>query len=267
VSEDPLAMPAASAQAVVNPDNLPPYNGPTGSVEGTVLVKGPDSPDVPDVSAPLCRAALDTYGKLFRAGQARADGLKPLADAVVVVVGYEGRGYYVPEKDPAARVTITPSCAYPTRTLAMTFGQWLEVSNDSTQPFGPYLEFVMLGGAIRIAPPKQAGEPVKVYPPRAGHFSLRDRMQTYVREDLWVFRHPLHAVTDLSGHFRIDGVPLGPLKVGAELAAIGSKALTEVDVRENVVQNVEIALTYEPKPVRAAVTDGGRGSRHLSPND
>jgi hypothetical protein len=270
VPEDPLAMPSASIAAVVNPDGVPPYSGPTGSVEGMVLVKGPDAPDVPDVSAPLCRAALDTYGKLFRAGPARADGLKPLADVVVVVIGYEGRGYYIPERDPAARVTITPSCAYPTRTLAMTFGQWLEVSNDSTQPFGPYLDYVLQGGAIRIAPPRQAGEPVKVYPPRAGHFSMRDRLQPYVREDVWVFRHPLHAVTDLAGHFRIDGVPLGPLKVGAELVALGgtgSKAVAEVDVRENVVQNVEIVLTYEPKPVRAAVTDAGRGGRHLSPND
>jgi hypothetical protein len=263
--EDPQAMPAASIAAVVNPDGVPAYNGPTGSVEGTVLVKGPDSPDVPGVSAPLCPAALDTYGKLFRAGQARADGLRPLADAVVVVIGYEGRGYYIPEKDPAARVTVTPNCAYPTRTIAMTFGQWLEVSNDSKQPFGPYLEYVV-GGAVRIAPPQQAGEPVKVYPPRAGHLSMRDRLQPYVHEDVWVFRHPLHAVTDLAGHFRIDGVPLGPLKVGAELTATGSKTTAEVDVRENVVQNVELVLTYEPKPVRA-MTDGGRPGRHLSPND
>jgi hypothetical protein len=95
---------------------------------------------------------------------------------------------------------------------------------------------------------------------------MRDRLQPYVHEDLWVFRHPLHAVTDLAGHFRIDGVPLGPLKVGAELTATGSKATAEVDVRENVVQNVELVLTYEPKPMRA-MTDGGRPGRHLSPND
>lgn len=261
-SDDPLAMPVASIESVVNPQGGPAYTGAVGAVEGTVLVRGPDAPDVPDVSSPLCPAAMDTYGKLFRAGPSRADGLRPLADVLVVVTGYEG--YYIPEKDRAARVTITAGCAYPTRTIDMTFGQWLEVSNDSTQPFAPYLEYVVQG-AVRIAPPKQAGDPAKVYPPRAGHFVMRDRMQPYVREDVWVFRHPLHAVTDLAGHFRIDGVPTGALKVGAELVPIESKTSADVQVRENVVQNVELVLTYAPKPAR--VVDAGRPGRHLPPND
>ncbi len=262
-TDDPLAMPVPSIEAVVNPGGAPPYTGPTGAVEGSVLVKGPDAPDVPDVSAPLCPAAMDTYGKLFRAGPARPDGLRPVADALVVVTGYSG--YYIPEKERAVRVTITPNCAYPTRTIAMTFGQWLEVSNDSKQPFGPYLDYVVQG-AVRIAPPGQAGDPAKVYPPRAGHFVMRDRLQPYAREDVWVFRHPLHAVTDLGGHFRIDGVPVGSLKIGADLGAIESKARADIDVRENVVQNVELVLTYEPKPHPRAV-DAGRPGRHLPPND
>jgi hypothetical protein len=206
---------------------------------------------------------MDTYGKLFRAGPARADGLRPLADALVVVTGYGG--FFVPEKSNAARVTITTGCAYPTRTIALTFGQWLEVTNDSKQPFGPFLEGV-LEGAVRVTPPERAGEPVKVYPPRAGHFIMRDRLQPFVREDVWVLRHPLHAVTDLSGHFRIDGVPVGALKLGAELAAIGSHESVDIAVRANVVQATELVLTYAPKPPAPAV-DAGKAGRRLPPND
>jgi hypothetical protein len=260
-SDDPLAMPADKVAAVVNPDNAPPYSGPAGSIEGTVYVKGPAAPDVPDVSAPLCPAAMDTYGKLFRAGPPRADGLRPLADALVVVTGYTG--FFVPEKDNAAHVAIGTNCAYPTRTIALTFGQWLEVVNDSKQPFGPFLEGV-LQGAVRVTPPERAGDPVKVYPPRAGHFVMHDRLQPFVREDVWVLRHPLHAVTDLEGHFRIDGIPVGSLKLGVELAAIQAHEVADIEVRANVVQSAEMVLTYTPKPPPVA---SARPGRHLPPND
>ena len=259
-SDDPLAMPAASVAMVVNPDGTPPYDGPTGSVEGTIYVKGPDAPDVPDVKAPLCPAAMDTYGKLFRAGPARPDGLRPLADVLVVVTGYTG--HFLPEKHNAVQVAVTPGCAYPTRTIAMTFGQVLEVVNDSRQPFGPFLEGVF-SGAVRVAPPDRAGDPAKIYPPRAGHFVLHDRLQPYVSEDVWVFRHPLHAVTDTAGHFRIDGVPVGALKVGAELGAIGSREQADVDVHANVVQNTELVLTYAPKP---PADDTRKDRRHQQVN-
>ena len=63
-----LPIPSASVAAAVNPGDLPVYSGPTGIVEGTILVRGPDSPDVPDLNVHNCPAALDTYGKLFRAG-------------------------------------------------------------------------------------------------------------------------------------------------------------------------------------------------------
>src|SRR5271166_6078948 len=63
-----LPIPSASVAAAVNPANLPVYDGPTGIVEGTVAVRGPDAPDVPNLNVHNCPAALDTYGKLFRSG-------------------------------------------------------------------------------------------------------------------------------------------------------------------------------------------------------
>ncbi|MDP9033461.1 MAG: hypothetical protein M3O50_01535 [Myxococcota bacterium] len=252
-----LPIPAASVATVVNPLNLPAYDGPTGSIEGTVLVRGPDAPIMPGLSVSPCPAALDTYGKLFRSGLPRADGARPLADAVVVVTGYSG--YFLPEKNPIVRVTIGADCGYPSLTIALTFGQRLEVANDSSLPFAPYLEGTLLP-AVMIAPPMQSGEPVKIYPPRADYFALRDRMESFVRGDVYVLRHPLHAVSDLRGHFRIGGVPVGKLKVGARLRAIGKEDVKDVDVRPNVVENVELVLDYVP-PQQAAPDDGGGPKR------
>jgi hypothetical protein len=222
--------------------NLQPYAGPTGSVEGMVLVQGPDAPDVPNLDVRACPAALDTYGKLFRAGSRRSDGARPLADAIVVVTGYSG---YLPAKNEAERVTIGTSCVYPSRSIALTFGQRLEIANDSRVPFAPYLE----GNpqlTVMVAPPQQRGEPVKIFPARADFFPLRDQLQKFVRGDVYVLRQPLHAVTDMQGHFRIDGVPTGRIAIGAVLAAVLGEAGKDVDVRSGAVEKVELMLTYAP---------------------
>ncbi len=248
-----LPIPIGSVATVVNPMNLPAYGGPIGSVEGTVFVQGPDAPPVPGLAVTSCPAALDAYGKLFRSGLPREDGARPLADAVVVVTGYSG--YYLPETNPVVRVTIGADCAYPSLSIALTFGQRLDVANDSSLPFAPYLEGTMLP-AVMVAPPQQSGEPVKIYPPRADYFAMRDRMESFVREDVYVLRHPLHAVSDTRGHFRIDGVPIGKLKVGARLRAIGSEEARDVEVHPNVVEKVELVLRYVP-PAQEPPDDGG----------
>ena len=222
--------------------HLPAYDGPTGSIDGTVVVVGPDAPDVPNVDVRACPAALDTYGKLFRAGPRGRDGARPLADAIVVVTGYSG---YLPEKSDVRRVAITQRCAYPERSIALTFGQRLDIANDSALPFAPYIE-----GApqltVMVAQPRHEGEPVRLYPARADFFILRDQLQTFVRGDVYVLRQPLHAVTDLQGHFRIDGVPAGRAQIGARLAALLGEAGRSVDVRANETQTVELVLKYSP---------------------
>ena len=237
-------VPSASVAFVVNPQGLPPYDGPTGSVEGTVYVVGPPAPNVA-LDASHCPAAIDTYGKLFREGSPLPSGARPLADAATVVVGYSGS--YVPERSEAKRIDIGANCAYPARTLTLTYGQRLEISNKSKLLFAPIIS-QDTSTAVMVAPPEEKGDPVKLYPRRAGRFAMTDRMQPFVREDLYVLRHPLHAVTDLGGHYRIDGLPVGSLKVGAHHPAIEADAEAPVEVLANVVQRVDLTLTYTPKP-------------------
>jgi hypothetical protein len=241
----PFPVPRASVDLVLNPQGLPVYSGPTGSVEGTVTVQGPPSPDV-TVNISKCAAALDTYGKLFREGHPDTpDGPRALADAVVVVTGYSG--FTVAEKNDAVHLTIGSNCAYPSRTIAVTFGQRLEISNKTKLLFAPVIADNMQT-AVMVAPPQENGDPVKLYPTMAGYFALTDRMEPFVREDLYVFRHPLHAVTDLAGHYRIDGLPVGKLKVGVHHPTVDADAEAPIDVVAGVVQKVDLTLTYKPKP-------------------
>jgi hypothetical protein len=249
-----LAIPSASVAAVVNPDGLPAYQGATGSIEGTVLVQGPEAPDVPNLDVRTCRAGLDTYGKLFRSGQARADGLRPLADTVIAVTGYTA---FLPAPSEGQRVTIGANCGYRKRTITMTFGQRLEVANTTKLPFAPYLMGVF-SPAVMIAPPEENGDPVKIYPSRPGHYLLGDQLQPFVREDLYVLRQPVHTVTDLDGHFRIDGVPVGKLKIGAQHPAITGNAQKDIEVRPNVVESAELVLTYAPRDAGVPMTPPGK---------
>jgi hypothetical protein len=268
---DPSAAPAASASAapsaaptqeasnpipqdkidaVVNLNHLAVYNGPTGSVEGTILVIGPDAPDV-NVDARQCAAAVDTYGKLFRSGTpATPNGPRPLADAAVIAVGYGG--YYLPEREPAKKVKIGANCAYATRTLTMTYGQRLEITNLSKYPFAPMLDSAS-SPAVMMAAPQEKGDPIRLYPREPGHSFMSDFMQPFVREEVYVLRHPLHTVSDLDGHYRIDGVPVGKMSIAAQHALVGSEAHSPIEIAPNVVTKLDLVLEYAPKASKAGL--------------
>ena len=241
-------IPKEVVEAVLNPNHLPAYQGPTGSVEGTVYVTGPAAPDI-RVDATQCPAAMDTYGKLFREGTpASPNGPRPLADAVLIVVGYSG--YYIPEPKPSKLVKISPACAYPSRSITLTFGQRLEVANQSKLPFAPLIEGDP-SPAVMMAAPSEAGDPIRLYPRRPGHSAMGDLMQPFVHEDLYILRQPLHTTSALDGRYRLDGLPVGKLAVRVQHASVGSEAQAPVEIVAGVVQKVDLTLEYVPRAAKA----------------
>ncbi|HVJ88576.1 MAG TPA: hypothetical protein VM580_02160, partial [Labilithrix sp.] len=58
-------IPTASVAAKVNPEGLPAYTGPTGSVEGTISVMGDPAPETPG-DFKRCPDAAKMYGRAFR---------------------------------------------------------------------------------------------------------------------------------------------------------------------------------------------------------
>src|SRR5258706_15375905 len=75
----------AKVEAAVNPGHLPPYAGPTGTIEGVVTMSG-NAPPKQTLDIPFaCGEAYATYGKAFREGTGRT-----VADVLVAVTGYQG---------------------------------------------------------------------------------------------------------------------------------------------------------------------------------
>ncbi len=241
-----LPIPSASVAAALGADRMPPYKGPTGSLEGTIFVKGEPAPDV-QADFSKCPSGVKTYGKLFREGAPNEAGLRPLGDAVVGVTGYSG--YYIPETREAKLVTIE-DCAFTQRTIDLTYGQRLDIANKTNVMFAPALSGFTTP-ALMIAPPN--ADPVHLYPPKPGYYTMSDRFEgVYLKADVYVVLHPLHAVSDLAGHYRIDGIPAKTkLSVFARLASIG-EAATEIEVLPNVVAKADLTLTYaSPKDAGA----------------
>jgi hypothetical protein len=245
-----IPVPQAMVDAEVNPEHLAPYDGPTGTVEGVVHMRGDPAPAV-DQSIPFeCAEAHDTYGRLFREGTGRT-----VADVMVAVTGYNG---YLPPTSDAQPVTIS-GCAYDRRTVALMFGQYLAViNNDRRLIFLPTLLGADLPAQL-VAIPR--GDAVRLYPRSIGHYALADGMnRSWMNADVFVVRYRTHSVTGMDGAFRIERVPVGKVKISAYLPAIDaslhpelgvSQPATEEDIQVTAGETLRVNLTLNykrPKP-------------------
>ena len=241
-------LPTASIAAAVNPDKLPAYGGPTGSIEGTITVTGDRARETPaDFSR--CPEAASTWGHAFREFEGGKGGARLLADAIVVVTGY--KGFYIPEKEEAKEIRIE-NCAYTTRTATLTFGQRLEVKNLSHDFWTPQLE---PQGTVVLTMVMPQGDPAKIYPKKPGHYLLIDRDRRFAVVDVYAFLHPLHASTDVAGHYRIDGLPVGKLKVGTTHPQIEASAEAEVTISAGVVHTLDLSLKNVNRDAGPRVVD------------
>jgi hypothetical protein len=240
----PLPAPVASGlpdseliSSLVNPNKEAPYSGPTGTVRGRVVVKGDKSPDVPHVVAKVpsaCPAsAREAYGTLFREGPGRT-----LADALVAVTGYKG---YVPEQSPTQKVE-AKDCFFGTRTLALTFGQRIDVSSKDNRTYIPEL-LGEHGQPQMVATPGNATASA-LYPTHIGRYVLIDDLKLFMTADVIVVKFATHTVTGLDGHFEITGVPVGPARVNALLPITGGGDQRAITVEADKPTEVELEVPF-----------------------
>ncbi len=227
----------------------PPYTGPSGTLKGVVKVTG-DPPPLTHLKYPEgCEAAAGTYGKLFRVGQ---DG--QLADAIVMVTDYDK--VYVPPKQEAIRVEIK-NCAYDTRSIVMTDGQYLEVFNlDGMRKYIPHLDGARLPVA-RVAVPR--GEGIKVYSRGPQRYWLRDQMgRDFMVAHVFHLPYATADTTGLDGRYEISGIPVGKAKVTVMLPQTKNlKAVSqEIEIKEG--DNV-LDLEF-PFDAKADTPDDGHGN-------
>jgi hypothetical protein len=228
----PLAAPVASGlpdpeliSSFVNPNKEPPYAGATGTVRGRVVAKGDAATDVGQVAEKIpaaCPAAKSFYGKLFREGPNRA-----LADVLVAVTGYNG---YVPEQAAIQHVE-AKECTFGTRTLALTFGQRIDVTSGDKEAYIP--ELLGEHGQPQLVAVPGNKTASSLYPTHIGRYVLIDDLKLFMTADVFVVKFATHAVTGLDGRFEITGVPVGPVHVNALLPATAATGERNITVEAN----------------------------------
>jgi len=226
----------AAVQAVVNPKKLAPYEGKTGSLRGVIRAAGDPSPALPEVLAKMdatCTKSRVMYGSLFREGPDRE-----LADVLVAVTEYEG---FVPAQGTDVKV-LAQGCAWPARTIAMTFGQRLVIAGGDNRPYVPELLGQTMPAQLFVLP---TAPPVELPPRKPGRFKLVDSMRLFSIAEVFVLPYATADVTDEAGVFEITGIPVGTVQVNALLPQTGAVASQKVTIEADKVTELKLEIKFD----------------------
>ncbi|HEX2877456.1 MAG TPA: hypothetical protein VHP33_39685 [Polyangiaceae bacterium] len=227
----------------VNPENEPAYSGPTGSVRGIVTAVG-DPPAVATAHLAQikgkCPEAREVYGHVFREGM-----LRSLADVLVAVTGYSG---YVPATEPKQTVSAR-GCAFSTRTIALTFGQTLDIVSKDAEGYVPNLLGARMQAQLLALP---GGAPSTVYPPQPGHYVLTDDIKVFMLADVFVLKYSTHDVTNLDGRFEIKGIPVGKARISALLPSTQVVVEKDIEIKAGETLELPLELRFDAKAQAAA---------------
>jgi hypothetical protein len=233
--------PREQIESALNPNKEAPYSGPIGSIRGVVHVSGDRSPELADIKQKIpagrCDDARAFYGTLFREGTGRE-----LGDVLVAVTGYKG---YLPSKAVAKRV-VARGCAYESRTIAMVFGQRIEVFNKGGETFIPSLRGAQQAALVVAMP---GGDPVTLFPTQVGEYELTDETHEYAKAEVFVLKFPTAAVTGLDGKYEITELPAGDMDISAYLPATRGTVTQHVTIVAGETTTVDLTIPFDAKRV------------------
>lgn len=235
-----LPAPVEDVSRTVNPQNLPAYTGPTGNVRGVVTATGDQPPATPEHLAKIkgdCPEARQAYSRLFREGMMRS-----LADVLVAVTGYSG---YLPVKE-AKQTVAARGCAFSTRTMALTFGQSIDVVSKDSEAYVPTLLGSKMTAQLLALP---GGAPSTVYPPAPGHYLLSDSIKVFMVADVFVVSYPTHDVTGLDGRYEIKGIPVGKARISALLPTTHAVVEKDIEIKAGETLELPLAIPFDAKAV------------------
>ncbi len=231
----PFSPRSPKVQQVVNSGKLPVYDGPFATLRGTVTVSGDEAPLQEDVLKGIpaeCTRARVVYERLFREGMKRS-----APDALVSAIGYE---VYVPVAEDTVTVEAR-GCAWQARTVALTFGQRLEVVSRDERNYLPMLignrdpaSFVAIAN----------GKPISIFPKSPGRYLLSEGTRPYMSSEVFVLKYPTVTVSGLDGKFTLNRVPPGKLTITAFLPALLQKVDTVLEVRAGQSYEVNLDIPF-----------------------
>ncbi len=231
-------MPPQVIEAQVNSLRRPAFSGPTGTVRGRIIAKGDPAPVAPAVLEKVpsdCLGAKETFGHLFREGMNRS-----LADVLVAVTGYEG---YVPARGDAVTVEAR-GCAWDTRTVALTFGQRIDVVSKDVGTYVPELLGQKTVAQLFATP---GGSPVELYPLAPGQYVLVDSVRLFNAAEVYVLRYATFDVTGLDGKYEIAGIPPGKVKLSALLPITQGLAQQDITIEAGKTIDVDLEIAFDQK--------------------
>jgi hypothetical protein len=237
-----LPAPVEDVSRAVNPQNLPAYTGPTGNVRGVVTAAGDQAPPTPEHLAKIkdaCPEARQAYAHLFREGM-----MRNLADVLVAVTGYTG---YLPAKEPKVTVAAR-GCAFSTRTVALTFGQAIDVVSKDSEAYVPTLLGSKMTAQLLALP---GGAPSTLYPPAPGHYLLSDSIKVFMVADVFVVSYPTHDVTGLDGRYEIKGIPAGKARISALLPSTHAVIEKDIEIKAGETLELPLSLNFDAKTLAA----------------
>jgi len=236
--------------SVVNPDGVAAYAGPAGTVVGRVVITGDPAPEQPDVIKRIptgCAEGRAAYARLFREGPGRE-----LADVLVAVTGYKG---YVPERESVVRLE-AKGCSFGPRTLAMTYGQRVEVVSGDAESYVP--ELLGERGQPQLVATPGGRAAASLYPTRVGRYVLIDNLKLFMTAEVLVLKYATHDITGADGRFAIPDVPAGPVVVTAFHPALGPTAGRSVVVDAGKpTEELTFELRFDQAEFSARRSDAG----------
>ncbi len=243
---------------VVNPKAEKAFEGETATVRGVVRSTGDASVDRPEVVAKVgadCAQAKPFFAPALREGPGRT-----LADVLVTVTGYEG---YVPPATEKVKLE-AEGCTFGTRTIALTFGQKLEVVSKDKYSYVPDLIGQKMASQL-VATPFGKGA-AEIYPQQPGGYLLLDNLRLYSAAELLVLKYSTHDVTRIDGRFEIDRIPPGDVTVTAFLPSTGATVQKKVELKAGKTLDLDFALPFDAAAYNKKREDAlAQASRGASP--
>jgi hypothetical protein len=175
--------------------------------------------------------------------------MRSLADVLVAVTGYDG---YVPETEPKQTIAAR-GCAYSTRTVALTYGQTLDIVSKDGEGYVPNLLGSNMKAQLLALP---GGAPSTVYPPGPGHYVLTDDIKVFMLADVFVVKYATHDVTSLDGRYEIKNIPVGKVKLNAMLPATQQVVEKDVEIKAGQALELNLEIPFDAKAFAAAEKAG-----------